>query len=95
LEIAAIRAVCAAASYAFSKPKGLDFNVNGDVIDLQFSYRPEFRERQSSFQFLDRYDERIFYAAFSFSQEIHLGLFWVCNDDFERDYAAFQSPERL
>ena len=95
MEVAAIRAVRAAASYTFSKPKALDFNVHGDVIDLQFSYRPEFRERQSSFQFLDRYDERIFDAVFSFSQEIHVGLFWVCNDDFERDYAAFQSLERL
>jgi hypothetical protein len=59
----------AAASYTFSRPKALDFNARGDVIDLQFSYRPEFRKRQSSFQFLDRYDEQIFDAVFSFSQE--------------------------
>ena len=90
-----MRAVCAAAPYAFSKTKALDFQIQSDVINLELSYRPEFRVRQSSLKLLDRYDERIFDTVFSVSQEIHVGLLWACNDDFKRKYTAFHGPERL
>ena len=89
-----MRAVSAAASYAFSKPKALDFYIQSDVINLELSYRPEFRVLQSSLELLDRYDERIFDTVFSVSQEINIGLLWAGDDDFKRQYTAFHGPER-
>ena len=93
MEIAAILAVCAPASYAFSKPKALDFQIHSEVINLQPSYSPEFRVRQSLLKLLNRYDERTFDVVFSSSQEIYVRLLSACDDDLKCNYTAFHAAD--
>ena len=95
MEILAIRAVGAAASQPSSKPKTFNLDIQSDVINLHRSYCSEFRACQTALKFLDAYDERIFDAVLSFSQDIHIWLPRARKNDFKCNNTTFYGPEWL